>query len=150
MLLLPALLDLGLNYEKAMDVCQTGLRMEEDYYRLQAAELLVTVAEKFPARTVNVDELVRDKDVGVRVYAAKINWRNQKRADAVVPVFVDALDRKKYQSYSYEQILRVALSGLADIGSEARAASDEVGRLTHDPNPQIAQLATDTLNKVGK
>jgi hypothetical protein len=62
----------------------------------------------------------------------------------------DALDRKKYQSYYYPQILRAALGELGEIGAEALAAKTEVAALTKDPDPQIAQLATDTLIKLGK
>jgi hypothetical protein len=68
----------------------------------------------------------------------------------VVPVLVDALDRKKHQSYYYPQILNAALSELGEIGSEARAARSNVATLTNDPNPQVAKLASDTLNKLGK
>jgi HEAT repeat protein len=150
MLLLPAMMELGLAKEKCIDVCETGLRQEEYYYRLQAAQLLVAVAGKFPANEVKVEELIRDKDLGVRVYAAKIHWRKHKSADAVVPVLTEALDRKKHQSYYYPEILNAALSELGEIGSEARAARSDVATLTQDPNPQIAKLATDTLNKLGK
>jgi hypothetical protein len=150
MLLLPAMVELGMTREKCMDVCATGLRQEEDYYRLQAAQLLAAVAERFPANPVNVDELLRDKDVGVRVCAARIDWRNSKRAETVVPVLTEALDRKKHQSYYYEEIVRAALSGLGDIGNQALAASNDVSRLTQDPNPQIAKLAAETLIKLGR
>jgi HEAT repeat protein len=150
MLLLPAMMELGLAREKCLDVCETGLRQQEDYYRLQAAQLLVSVAGKFPESSINVDEWLRDKDIGVRVYAAIIDWRNNKRPNVVVPVLVDALDRKKHQSYYYEQIIRVALGALGDIGSEARAARSDVARLTNDPNPQIAKLAADTLSKLDR
>jgi hypothetical protein len=150
MLLLPAMIELGLAREECIDVCETGLRQEEDYYRLQAAQLLLPVAEKFPANEMNVDQLIRDRDLGVRVYAANVHWRLHRRAEVVVPVLVDALDRKKHQSYYYAQILTAALTELGDIGGEADAARNDIVALTRDPNPQIAKLATDTLNKLGK
>ena len=128
----------------------TGLRQEENYYRLQAAQLLVQVAEKFPENAINVAELLGDKDLGVRVYAAKIQWRNNKQPEAVLPILVDALDRKKYQSYYYEQILSAALGELGDLGSEARPARSSVATLTQDPNPKIAKLAAETLSKLDK
>lgn len=150
MLLLPPMMELGLTKEKCIDVCETGLRQEEGYYRIQAAQLLVAVAEKFPTNNVKVEELIQDKDLGVRVYAAKIHWQKNKKAEAVLPVLVDALDRKKHQSYYYEQILTSALSTLGDMGKDGRAASSEVVKLTQDPNPKVAKLATDTLSKLGK
>jgi hypothetical protein len=150
MLLLPEMMDLGLARDQCLDVCETGLRQEEYYYRLQAARLLVAVAEKFTVRENKVDQLIRDKDLGVRVYAAKIYWRNHKGPKAVVPVLAEALDGKKHQSYYYGEILSSALSQLGEIGPEARDAREDVQRLTHDPNPRIAQMAMDTLSKLGK
>ncbi len=47
MLLLPAMMDLGMTRDKCLDVCMTGLHQNEDYYRFQAAQLLVAVAESF-------------------------------------------------------------------------------------------------------
>ncbi|HEX4644635.1 MAG TPA: hypothetical protein VH598_03415, partial [Verrucomicrobiae bacterium] len=150
MLLLPAMMDLGLSRDKCLDVCMTGLHQKEDYYRLQAAQLLVGVAGKFPTNQVDVDDLIRDNELGVRVCAARIHWRNHRNAEAVVPVLTDALDRKKYQSYYYPQILAAALAELGEIGGDARAARTDVAALTKDPDPQVAQLATDTLVKLGK
>jgi hypothetical protein len=150
MLLLPAMMDLGMTRDKCLDVCMTGLHQNEDYYRLQAAQLLVAVDGKFPTNEVRVDDLIHDKELGVRVYVAKIHWRNHGNPEAVVPVLADALDRKKYQSYYYPQILRAALGELGEIGAQAGAARTNVAALTKDPDPQIAQLATDTLIKLGK
>ncbi|HVV71073.1 MAG TPA: HEAT repeat domain-containing protein [Verrucomicrobiae bacterium] len=149
MLLLSAMMDLGLPEERCLDVCQTGLRQEEYYYRLQAARLLGVVAERFPGM-VNADELMGDKDLGVRVYAARIHWRNHKRPEAVLPVFIEALDRKKYQSYYYDEILNAALGGLGDLGSEARPARTNLATIIEDPNPQVAALAKETMRKMGE
>jgi HEAT repeat protein len=150
MLMLPSMMELGLARDKCLDVCQTGLRQEEYYYRHQAAQLLVAVANNFPTNEIKVDELIHDKDLSVRVYAAKVHWQSNKKADAVLPMLLDALDRKKYQSYYYEEILSSALSTLGDMGSEGRASMPEVAKLTQDPNPKVARLATDTLNRMGK
>lgn len=150
MLLLPAMMDLGLDREQCIEVCRTGLGQEQDYYRLQAARLLVGVAERFPATDIPVDDLIADKDVGVRVYAAAIHWRNHRNAKAVVSVLAEALDRKKHQSYYYPQILSAALTQLGELGSEARAVRSDIETLTNDPNPQVSKLASDTLNKLEK
>jgi hypothetical protein len=150
MLLLPAMMDLGMTRDKCLDVCMTGLHQKEDYYRLQAAQLLIAVDGKFPTNEVGVNDLIHDKELGVRVCAAIIHWRKNKNPAAVVPVLADALDRKKYQSYYYPQILRAALRELGEIGAQASAAKTDVAALTKDPDPQIAQLATDTLVKLGK
>ena len=150
MLLLPAMAELGWPIEKCNAVCQAGLSQEEDYYRLQAARLLVGVAERFPTNHINAEELIHDKELGVRVYAARIYWQNTRNSQAVVPILIDALDRKKYQSYYYGEILNAALEELGRIGSDARAAKSEVAKVAQDPNPQIAKLATATLSKLGE
>ncbi len=149
MLLLPAMMKLGYPGAKCVEVCKTGLEQEEDYYRLQAARLLTLVSEKYSVEPINLDELIRDKDVGVRVYVAKIHWLKNRQADLVVPVLAEALDRKKHQSYYYDpEILPAALNALGAIGADARAAETEVSALTRDPNPNIAKLATEALGKI--
>jgi HEAT repeat protein len=149
MLLLPSMMKLGFPREKCIDVCNTGLQQEEEYYRLQAAQLLALVAEKYPVDEINLNELIHDKDVGIRVYTAKIHWRKNRRADVVVPVLTEALDRNKHQSYYYAEILPAALNTLGEIGIKARAAESTVSILTQDPNPNIAKLASETLRKIG-
>jgi len=150
MLLLPAMMDLGLPREKCFDVCMTGLSQNEDYYRLQAARLLVGVAGKFPTNEINVDDLVHDRELGVRVYAAKIHWQNRRSPEVVVPILADALNRPKYQSYYYPEILTAALTELGDIGSQAGEARTNVAALRNDPDAKVAQLATDTLGRMDR
>jgi hypothetical protein len=146
--LLPAMMKLGLPREQCLEVCNTGLWQQEVYYRIQAAQLLVEVGNKYPLDGIDLDALIRDKEVGVRVYSAIAHWRQHKRAAVLLPVLIEALDRDKHQSYYYAQILPAALKGLAEIGPEARDAFAPVTLLTHDPNPAIAELASETLAKI--
>jgi hypothetical protein len=97
---------------------------------------------------IDLEALIHDKEVGVRVYAAKIHWRKKRQAEADVPVLVEALDRSKHQSYYYMEILPAALNALGEIGKDARAAEGDVLALTKDPNPAIAKLASETLVKI--
>jgi HEAT repeat protein len=149
MLLLPAMMELGFPREKCLAVCTTGLAQPEDYYRMQAVGLLAQVGGKFPESEVDLDALLHDREVGVRVYAAALYWQNKKQAKVVVPVLVEALNRTKHQSYYYDnQILPTALRVLGDIGPEARDAASDLDTVTRDPNPAIAKLATDALTKI--
>ena len=141
---------IGFPREKCIEVCNTGLQREEDYYRQQAGRLLAVVAEKYPVDEINLNELIHDKDVGIRVYAAKMYWRKNKRAEVVAPVLTEALDRNKHQSYYYAEILPAALNALGEIGADARAAESAVNILMQDPDPNIAKLATETLGKIGR
>jgi HEAT repeat protein len=148
LLLLPAMMNLGLPGEKCLEVCRTGLRQSEDFYRIQAARLLVDVSEKTPVSDSELETLIHDPEVGVRVYAARIHWRQNRQASVVVPILMEALDRPKHQSYYYAEIQPVALSTLGDIGAEARSAAPALEQTVRDPNPGIAELASATLAKI--
>jgi hypothetical protein len=149
MLLLPAMMELGFPREKCLVVCNTGLEQPEDYYRIQAAELLAQVGGKYPEAEIDLDGLLRDREVGVRVYAAALYWQNKKQAKVVVPVLVEALNRAKHQSYLYDsQILPTALRVLGDMGPEAHDAAGDLETITRDPNPAIAKLAAEALRKI--
>jgi HEAT repeat protein len=148
MLLLPAMMDLGLPHEQCVAICQEGLNRGEDYYRIQAARLFAMVNEKHSVNGRYLEVLLRSPDVGVRVYAAKIHWRENRNAAAVVPVLTEALHRTKYQSYYYSEVQSVALTALGDIGSEAREATAIVEKIASDPNPNVAKQASEALTKI--
>ena len=150
MLLLPAMVELGLPREKCLEICKTGLDQKEDHYRVQAARLLTVVNEKHSVNDLDLDSLIHDSFVGVRVYAAKVHWLKYRQANAVVPVLIEALDRSKHQSYFYKEIQPVALAALADIGPGAQEATGTLEKLTRDPNPEIAKLASEALVKIRK
>jgi len=148
MLLLPAMIDLGFPGEKCIAVCRSGLSQVEVYLRLQAARLLTVVGDKHPLNEVDIEKLIHDRDVGVRIYAAKIHWRKNRQAAAIVPVLIESLDRAKHQSYYYVETQPVALSLLGEIGPEARDAIGTLEKLVNDPNPAIAKLASEALAKI--
>jgi len=149
MLLLPAMMDLAFPKEKCLEVCQTGLNQSEDYYRIQAARLLVSVLDRYPENNVDLDRLLRDRDIGVRVYAATSHWRKNKQASAVVPVLVEILNRQKHQSYYYDmEILPAALGALAEIGPPAQDAVEQLELVRKDPNPSVGRMASEALSRI--
>jgi HEAT repeat protein len=150
MLLLPAMMELGLSHEKCVAICQEGLSRNEDYYRIQAARLLAMVNENRSVNGRYADVLMRNEDVAVRVYAARIHWRQNRNAAAVVPLLIEALDQHKHQSYYYPEVQSVTLAALGEIGSEAREAIGALERIAHDPNPNVAKQASDALAKIRK
>jgi HEAT repeat protein len=150
MLLLNSMMDLGLAPAQCLAVCEAGLRRGEEYYRLLAAQLLNQLDQKHPMESFNPDADLNSTDVGVRVNVAAIHWRRNHQAAVVVPVLIESLDRTKYQSYYYPQILPVALATLGDIGPDARAAIPVLERTAKDPNPGVARAATDALVKIRK
>jgi HEAT repeat protein len=150
MLLLEPMLELGYPADKSVAVCRDGLGSKEDYYRIQAAQLLASVARKHPLDGLDLDALIHDPEVGVRVYAAKVHWLKNHDARALVPVLIESLDRAKHQSYYYAEIQPAALTLLGEIGPAARDAIAPLEKILTDPNPAIVKLATETLAKIRK
>jgi len=148
MLLLPAMADLGFPPEKCLNVCRDGLGAEEDYYRLQAARLLARLGEKQSLDGIDLQALLRDRDVGVRIYAAKAHWHKNHEAVAVVSVLSESLDSAKYQSYYYAETQPVALAALGEIGPEAKDAVGALEKLLSDPNPAIVGLTSNALMNI--
>jgi len=150
MLLLPAMIDLGYPREKCVEVCSNGLHQTENYYRLQAARLLTAVGDRYPISEINLEALLHDADVGVRIYAAKIHWHKYRRSQVVVPILIESLDRSRHQSYYYAETQPVALALLSDIGRGAREAIGALKLVLQDPNPNIVKLASEALAKIEK
>jgi len=148
MLLLPPMMELGFSREKCVDVCNTGLSQSEYYYRIQAAQLLSLVSDKYPVDELNLDTLIHDRDLGVRVYAAKIHWRKWRRAGGVVSFLNESLDRSKHESYYYAETLPVSLAVLGDIGPEAHEAVGVLEKLLSDPNPSVVNSASEALARI--
>jgi hypothetical protein len=148
MLLLPSMMELGLPAEKCVAVCSTGLRQEEVYYRIQAAQLLMAVGGKHPLDGIDLAALIHDKEVCVRACGAIVHWRKNRRATVVVPVLIEALDRNKHQSYYYGEVLPTVLKALGEIGREARDAQEALATVARDLNPAVAKLAAEALVRV--
>jgi HEAT repeat protein len=146
--LLSPMLELGFPRDKCIEVCKTGLSQEEVYYRIQAAQLLMAVGIKYPLDAIDLDALLHDQELGVRVYAARAHWHQKKQAKPIVPVLIEALDRNKHQSYYFAEILPIALKTLREIGPEAHDAVEALNSVATDPNPTIANLATEALAKI--
>jgi hypothetical protein len=150
MRLLRSMLDLGYPGTNCVAICEGGLAQRHNYLRIQAAWLLADVAEKFPIDTAIVTRLIGDSDVCVRIYGAKVRWRQTRQPEVVVPVLDGALDVAKHRSYWHTHALPVALGVLKEIGPEARAARARVEELARDANPEIAKLADDTIVAMGQ
>ena len=148
MLLLPAMMQLGFPTEKCMEVCTTGLNASEDYYRLQAAKLLALACEKHPLSKVDLDQLLKSPEVGLRVYGAKVHWLKNRQAQTAVPILVEALDRSKHQSYSYAEVQPVAIQTLRDMGPAAQAAIGALESLSTDPNREVVAKAAEAISQI--
>jgi hypothetical protein len=154
MMLLPEMVKLGLDLEKAAKVCRAGLSAEEDYYRLQAARLIVRLCDKWKAAVadkVSVPGMLGHADLGVQVCDAQVYWNTQgekRQAGLILPVLLDALNAKKHQSYYYPEIQTTALNLLSEMGPQARPALAPLRELEKDVNPAVAKRATQTREKV--
>jgi len=53
----------------------------------------MAVGRRYPLDGIDLDALMLDKEVGVRVCGAILHWRKNKQATGVVPVLIEALDQ---------------------------------------------------------
>jgi len=147
MILLPSMMDLGLDMGEGLAVCREGMSAPEDYYRIQGAKLMVQLSDRATIEEKYVDEMLENSEVGVRVYGAKVHWKMHRDAAKVLPVLIDALDRKKYQSYYYPEIQGTVLTTLKDMGPEAAPARKQLEELRTDPNPEVVKMVNEILTE---
>jgi hypothetical protein len=152
--LLPDMVQLGFPLERAAEVCREGLSRTEDYYRLQAARLVVRLGEKWKAEVaekVNIPAMLNHEDIGVRICGAQLYWMGagaNRKAEVIMPVLTDALNGKKHQSYDYPEIQETTLRLLGEVGSEAKVAVSLLEELEKDVNPNVAKMAKETREKI--
>ena len=141
------MMELGLGRDEGLAVCREGMSAPEDYNQIQAARLMAQLSERWAADEKTVEEMLGSDQVGVRVYGATVHWKMHQKAEVVLPKLIDALDRKKYQSYYYPEIQRAALTTLKDMGTEAAPAKKELEELRSDPNPDVVKMVNEILMK---
>jgi HEAT repeat protein len=145
MILLPSMMELGLGMDAGQAVCREGMSAPEDYYQIQAARLMAQLSERGAVDEKTVEEMLESDQVGVRVYGAKVHWKLHRKAEAVLPKLIDALDRKKYQSYYYPEIQQTSLTTLKEMGADAAPAKKVLEELRSDPNPDVVKLVDEIL-----
>ena len=107
---------------------------------------MAQLSERGPVDKKTVEKMLGSDQVGVRVYGAKVHWKMHRKAEVVLPKLIDALDRKKYQSYYYPEIQRATLATLKEMGTEAAPARKALEELRSDPNPDVVKLVEEILN----
>ncbi len=148
--LLPAMLQLGLPGEQALQVCRDGLAQDRDDFRQQAAALLPQIAAKYPIDQLTLDPLLQDHQVEVRVQAAKADWLSHSNASRVLPILIAALKPPSLDNiYYYDPATPAwALSILSDIGPQAKDAIPMVSELVNSPNRWTASAASNALRQI--
>jgi hypothetical protein len=106
----------------------------------EAARLVGQLTENSTMKSSEIDELIRDEDIGIRVYGAKMRWRQNHQSAAVVPILIDALD--------HVETMPIALKLLAEVGPEASETIPALEKLTSDPDLEIAALAVAALKQI--
>jgi HEAT repeat protein len=112
----------------------SALAASEIAIRLKAARILGSLGEEAAAAAPALTAAVQDKDLDVRLAAAKGLWNVTKTADVVVPAFVDLLEQARVGGLMAGEVrrryLQTVMEALSRIGPPATAATAAVPALT--------------------
>jgi HEAT repeat protein len=117
----------------------------------KALRTLGSLGELGAAAVPEVTRLLRDRDLDLRLAAAKSLWNITRKADGVVPVLVGLLESKRTTEANGDvrrRFLQTVIEALRRIGPPARAAIPALTRKTRDPNRLVSESATSALREI--
>jgi HEAT repeat protein len=124
--------------------------------REKAARILGCFGEAAAQAVPALTATLRDKDLDVRLAAAKALWNISKNPDLVIPVMIELLEEKWPASNdggeARRRFLQAVIESLGRIGLPAQAAIPALNQKTKDKNRHIseaAQYARKTVAPVG-
>jgi hypothetical protein len=138
--------------EPAVGALAKALTAPEAGIREKAARILGSIAEVAAAAVPGLTKTLRDKNLEVRLAAAKSLWRITKNPDVVIPEFVDLLSEKWASSFepgdSRRKFLQAVMESLGRIGPPAKAAIPALTDRTKDKNRLISECAFTALKEI--
>jgi len=145
----PALRNSG---QTAVPALIEALEAEAPISREKAARILgcfgETGAQAIPALTA----ALRDKNLDVRLAAAKALWNISKNPDLVIPVLIGLLEEKwpvaNDGGEARRRFLQAVIESLGRIGPPAKAAIPALTQKTKDKNRHISEAAQYALKTV--
>jgi hypothetical protein len=118
----------------------------------KALRILGCLGEAAAAAAPAVTAALRDKDMVIRLAAAKCLWNITKEAAIVVPVLVALLDEKwsaaEQAGEARRRFLQTVIEALCRIGPAAHAAVPALTAKTKDKNRNISESATSALKVI--
>lgn len=129
-----------------------ALEADEPLAREKAARTLGAIGELAINAAAALEEVLKDKELAVRLAAAKGLWNISKNADAVVPVLSELLGGKALPPSDHvdarRMFLQSVIEALCRIGPPAKGAMAALTRKTKDENRLIRESAQRALREI--
>lgn len=126
--------------------------MQESTTREKAARILGSFGELAIESVPALTSTLHDKDLNVRLAAAKGLWNVGKKADSVIPVLADLLEDKWAAAFepgeSRRRFLQSVIESLGRIGPPAKAAIPALTHKTKDKNRLISESALNAIKEI--
>jgi HEAT repeat protein len=100
--------------------------------------------KKYEKELPQISILLKDKDMGTRVHAARALAFMGDKAKSQIPELVEALDDKE------SQVVVQVLIALGAMKSAAERATSAIKRMLQHPDPAVKQAANNALNEIGE
>lgn len=130
-----------------------ALDSKEPLAREKASRTLGSIGELANEAAPALEYVLRDKQLEVRLAAAKGLWNVSKKGDAVVPVLAELLTGKTFPNPDAPDARRVfyqsVIEALCRIGQSAKAAIPALTRKAKDENRLIRESAQRALREIG-
>jgi HEAT repeat protein len=129
-----------------------ALQSEETKTREKALRTLGGLGELAQAATAEITKALQDRDLFIRLAAAKSLWNITKKADVAVPALVDLLNRKQAAARDADEtrrrFLQTVMEALRRIGPFAQEAIPALIEKTKDKNRMISESALSALKQI--
>jgi HEAT repeat protein len=136
----------------AVGALAEALGAESPAAREKAARTLGCLGESAAEASAGLTAALADRDVNVRLAAAKGLWNVTKNADAVVPVLVELLEERgsgtPWAGEPRRRFLQTVIEALWRIGTPATAAVPALLDKVNDKNRLISESALSALKKI--
>lgn len=125
---------------------------DDSAIREKAVRILGGLGELAVEAAPALAKALRDKQMDIRLGAAKALWNTTKKADLVVPVLVDLLDEKwatgQESSEARRRFLQTVMEALWRIGPAAKAAIPALAAKAKDKNRLISEAALSAMREI--
>jgi HEAT repeat protein len=129
-----------------------ALKMDDISTREKAIRTLGSLGELAVEAVPELTKSLNDKNLDVRLAAAKSMWNITKKPEVAVPVLVDLLEEKwsaaQEASEPRRRFLQTVLEALQRIGPPAKAAIPALNQKTKDKNRLISESAQSALKEI--
>jgi HEAT repeat protein len=138
--------------QPAVPALVEALGSSEPMAREKACRILGSFGELAVDAVQALKPILRDKNTGVRLAAAKAYWHITKNVAVAIPVFVDLLGEKSASAYddaeTRRRFIQSVIESLGRIGPPAQGAVSALTAKTKDKNRLISESALTALKEI--